>query len=228
MAACSVPSSQAAGTAKVTTKLEGLALTDTPIHVAKTLTASQQASLISSAFSALATSSDDVSFIKKTYSSALGKTLSFSSAQSVYSSLCNTIDATHRKRSASDSYVTQNGSYVIESNKAAQFITAAWTSTLRAPNLFGGKAFKSTSPTPGDRRIRNLNGYNFVTGDVLVVADDIASSDITLYLCLGENSFATVKNGVPVTVSDSSAARQFLDCVWASDAFFVLRQSKNF
>ncbi|MBQ7623727.1 MAG: C40 family peptidase, partial [Clostridia bacterium] len=223
-----VPSSQAAGTYGVTTALEGLALTDTPIHVAKTLTASQKAALVSAAEAALASSATDIAFIKAAYSAGLSKTISYADAAAVYTSFCNTIDATHRRRNASDSYVLENGSYVIDPNKAAQLKTALWTSTLRAPNLYGGKAFKSTSPTLADRRVKNLNGFNFVTGDILVVADDVENTDVTLYLCLGENRFATVKNGSPYTVNDSSAARQFLDRVWGADAFFVVRPSKSF
>ncbi|MBQ7624178.1 MAG: C40 family peptidase, partial [Clostridia bacterium] len=223
-----VPSPKAAGAYSVATALEGLPLTDTPIYVAKTLTASQQASLISAAETALLSASSDLSFVKAAYSAGLSKPLSFESKADIYSSLCDTINCTHIRRSASDSYVTQNGEYVIDENKGAQFKTTSWTSTLRAPNVFGGKALKTLSPMPGDRRIRALNGFNFIAGDILVDVEDIESSDIRLYLCLGENRFATVKDGAPYTINDSSAARQFLDKVWGADAFFVVRPSKGF
>ncbi|MBQ7623726.1 MAG: C40 family peptidase [Clostridia bacterium] len=220
-----VPSSQAAGTVEFTTYLSGLALTSTPIHVAKCLTEAQRASLRSAALQALTAADDGVAFIKSAYS-AIGYAFPYNDAAEVFSDMCSTFDSTNRRRNASDSYMTSNGSYIIDTNKAAEFRTKAWTSTLRAPNVFGGKAFKSASVT--DRRIRNLCSYNFMVGDILVVTEDIASLEVYLYLCIGENEFVSIDKGSPVTVSESSAVRVFLDRVWGCDAFFVLRPSKSF
>ena len=183
------------------TKINGVSLNNTPIYVANTLSASGQTALVSAA-EALGTASDAFAAAKTAYG-AIGITLPFANAgEAIDALLVNDL-------SGSKPVNTLN--------------TGSAYFGLLADGLFGGAGLNCGSSTYNAHRVKYLNHYNLVAGDILLCRG--TDNSVYSYLFLGDAGFLTVKNGSVEIISGSAPCREILERAFGERAFCVLRPS---
>ena len=158
--------------------LNGVLHNETPVAVAKTLTAEQQAQIPAAADEAGKAAKTEFELIASIYKQAFGADLPFSDTLGMYYS-------------------------VIEPSSGQTFCNVKADSPFRVDNSFGGKAM---SAKQGEiYRNKRLTFENLIAGDVLLTAEKASGDELCAYVYLGDGVLATVVSGKYVKYNKSTS-----------------------
>ncbi|MBQ7624648.1 MAG: DUF11 domain-containing protein [Clostridia bacterium] len=180
--------------------LNGVRHNDTPINVAKTLTAEQQKAFAAAVDKVGANASNSFDLALKAYKDAFNYTLPYSSAKEAF-------DKAFEGK--------------------ASFAKMKTPRTVTFLNMFGGKRYTMSSANYEPERIRHISTINLVAGDLLLFADNTEGADAYVYVYLGDHILAEIADGKLVKRS-SADSQMIVESSQSRSVFCVLRPSMGF